>query len=186
LISSNVEIKTGSTNRSPWDAERRVANTVNVCGQRTRFTANGSPCRQPFPAPVRSWTRRHAGPACHHADLDGRAPRRRETTRVEELAAAHKALRLTLDQWMIPLFGDPMASGRRPSTVMPPRSVRNAARATSLMRSKPSDGGATLRVGAAARAPWFGPCSTTHSSIEAGLQVEVEETDRDQVIKQAS
>jgi predicted kinase len=36
-----------------------------------------------------------------------------KTTRAEELAAAHKALRLTPDHWMIPLFGDPMASGRR-------------------------------------------------------------------------
>jgi predicted kinase len=36
-----------------------------------------------------------------------------KTTRAEELAAAHKALRLTPDHWMIPLFGDPMAGGQR-------------------------------------------------------------------------
>ena len=32
-----------------------------------------------------------------------------KTTRAEELAAAHRALRLTPDHWMIPLFGDSMA-----------------------------------------------------------------------------
>jgi predicted kinase len=36
-----------------------------------------------------------------------------KTTRAKELAAAHQALRLTPDQWMIPLFGDPMADGTR-------------------------------------------------------------------------
>ena len=36
-----------------------------------------------------------------------------KTTRAEELAAAHKALRLTPDHWMIPLFGDSMAGDRR-------------------------------------------------------------------------
>jgi predicted kinase len=48
----------------------------------------------------------------HHAP-DGRAPRSRETARAKELAAANRALRLTPDHWMIPLFGDPMASGKR-------------------------------------------------------------------------
>jgi predicted kinase len=36
-----------------------------------------------------------------------------KTTRAEELAAAHRALRLTTDEWMIPLFGEPMADGKR-------------------------------------------------------------------------
>jgi predicted kinase len=36
-----------------------------------------------------------------------------KTTRAEELAAANRALRLTPDHWMIPLFGDPMADGKR-------------------------------------------------------------------------
>jgi predicted kinase len=36
-----------------------------------------------------------------------------KTTRAEELAAAHRALRLTPDEWMIPLFGDSMADGKR-------------------------------------------------------------------------
>ena len=36
-----------------------------------------------------------------------------KTTRARELAAAHQALRLTPDHWMIPLFGDSMADGKR-------------------------------------------------------------------------
>jgi predicted kinase len=36
-----------------------------------------------------------------------------KTTRAQELAVAHRALRLTPDHWMIPLFGDNMADGKR-------------------------------------------------------------------------
>ena len=36
-----------------------------------------------------------------------------KTTRAEALAATHRALRLTPDDWMIPLFGDSMADGKR-------------------------------------------------------------------------
>jgi predicted kinase len=36
-----------------------------------------------------------------------------KTTRASELAAAHRALRLTPDHWMVPLFGDSMAGGKR-------------------------------------------------------------------------
>jgi len=36
-----------------------------------------------------------------------------KTTRARELAAVHHALRLTPDHWMIPLFGDSMAGGKR-------------------------------------------------------------------------
>jgi len=36
-----------------------------------------------------------------------------KTTRARELAAAHRALRLTPDEWMIPLFGEPDAGGKR-------------------------------------------------------------------------
>ena len=36
-----------------------------------------------------------------------------KTTRASELAATHRALRLTPDHWMIPLFGDNMADGKR-------------------------------------------------------------------------
>jgi predicted kinase len=36
-----------------------------------------------------------------------------KTTRAKELATTHQALRLTPDHWMIPLFGDNMANGKR-------------------------------------------------------------------------
>lgn len=36
-----------------------------------------------------------------------------KTTRAKELATAYRALRLTPDPWMIPLFGDSMADGKR-------------------------------------------------------------------------
>lgn len=36
-----------------------------------------------------------------------------KTTRAMELAAEHRALRMTPDHWMIPLFGDSMADGKR-------------------------------------------------------------------------
>ena len=36
-----------------------------------------------------------------------------KTTWAKELAAVHRALRLTPDHWMIPLFGDSMADGKR-------------------------------------------------------------------------
>jgi hypothetical protein len=36
-----------------------------------------------------------------------------KTTRAKELAAASRALRLTPDHWMVPLFGDSMADGKR-------------------------------------------------------------------------
>ena len=36
-----------------------------------------------------------------------------KTTRARELAATHRALRFTPDDWMIPLFGDNMADGKR-------------------------------------------------------------------------
>ncbi len=36
-----------------------------------------------------------------------------KTTRAQELAARHRALRLTPDDWMIPLFGEPEAGGKR-------------------------------------------------------------------------
>jgi predicted kinase len=36
-----------------------------------------------------------------------------KTTRGKQIAATHQALRLTPDHWMIPLFGDSMAEGKR-------------------------------------------------------------------------
>jgi predicted kinase len=36
-----------------------------------------------------------------------------KTTRAKELAVVYQALRLTPDHWMVPLFGDSMADGKR-------------------------------------------------------------------------
>ena len=36
-----------------------------------------------------------------------------KTAGAKELAAVHRALRLTPDEWMIPLFGEPIAAGKR-------------------------------------------------------------------------
>jgi hypothetical protein len=74
---------------------------------------SGSQCEEPFPCPSA------AGPAVTH---DPRAatlilmvglPGAGKTTRAREFAAVHRALRLTPDHWMIPLFGDSMADGKR-------------------------------------------------------------------------
>ena len=40
-------------------------------------------------------------------------PGAEKTMRAKELAAKHRALQLTPDEWMIPLFGDSMADGKR-------------------------------------------------------------------------
>ena len=73
-----------------------------------------SPCTPPFQEP--------SSPAEPAPAQDPRAatlflmvglPAAGKTTRAAELAATHRALRLTPDQWMIPLFGDSMAAGKR-------------------------------------------------------------------------
>jgi predicted kinase len=74
---------------------------------------SGPQYEEPFPCPSA------AGPAVPH---DPRAatlilmvglPAAGKTTRARELAATYRALRLTPDHWMIPLFGDSMADGKR-------------------------------------------------------------------------
>ena len=74
---------------------------------------SGSPCWQPFPGPSAAGPAVTQSPRAATLILMVGLPAAGKTTRAEELAAAHKALRLTPDHWMIPLFGDPMASGRR-------------------------------------------------------------------------
>jgi predicted kinase len=74
---------------------------------------SGFPSEQPFPCPS------EAAPV---VPQDRRAatlflmvglPAAGKTTLAKELAATHQALRLTPDHWMIPLFGDSMAEGKR-------------------------------------------------------------------------
>src|ERR1700733_10759880 len=59
-------------------------------------------CEEPFPHPYAATMFLMVG-----------LPAAGKTTRASELAAAHRALRLTPDHWMIPLFGDSMADGKR-------------------------------------------------------------------------
>lgn len=59
------------------------------------------------------WPRCGAGSARDHAVPDGRVPRGREDHAAKELAAGNQALRLTPDEWTIPLFGEPDADGKR-------------------------------------------------------------------------
>jgi predicted kinase len=63
--------------------------------------------RRPLPAPV--GVRPHRAVLFLMVGLPGAG----KTTRAEELAAEHQALRLTPDEWMIPLFGDNDAGGKR-------------------------------------------------------------------------
>ena len=74
---------------------------------------SGSPCRQPFPGPSAAGPALTQDPPAATLILMVGLPAAGKTTRAEELAAAHRALRLPPDHWMIPLFGDPMAGGRR-------------------------------------------------------------------------
>jgi predicted kinase len=66
-----------------------------------------SPSEGPFPHPSA------AGPAVATLFLMVGLPGAGKTTRAAELAATHRAIRLTPDHWMIPLFGDSMADGKR-------------------------------------------------------------------------
>jgi predicted kinase len=67
-----------------------------------------SPYEDPFPCPVAT-NDRGAATMLLMVGLPGAG----KTTRAKELAAAHRALRLTPDEWMIPLFADSMADGKR-------------------------------------------------------------------------
>jgi predicted kinase len=67
-----------------------------------------SPYKEPFPSPV-AINDQGAATMLLMVGLPGSG----KTTRAKELAATHRALRLTPDEWMIPLFGDSMAGGKR-------------------------------------------------------------------------
>jgi len=71
--------------------------------------------RQAPPAPAEMRRGSIAAQAPHAATmlLMVGLPGAGKTTLAKELAGANRALRLTPDHWMIPLFGDPMADGKR-------------------------------------------------------------------------
>ena len=70
---------------------------------------------EPIPSPSM------AGPAPANQEPRGAAtlilmvglPGAGKTTRAKELATTYEAIRLTPDHWMVPLFGDSMADGKR-------------------------------------------------------------------------
>jgi predicted kinase len=71
--------------------------------------------RQSPPAPAEMRSRSAAAQDPHAATmlLMVGLPGAGKTTRAKELASANRALRLTPDHWMIPLFGESMAGGKR-------------------------------------------------------------------------
>jgi hypothetical protein len=60
-----------------------------------------------------TWPCRGAESARDDVVPDRRVFRAGKTTRAKELAAGHRALRLTPDAWMIPLFGESDPDGKR-------------------------------------------------------------------------
>ena len=73
----------------------------------------GSQSGEPFPCPSSAGPVVTQDPRAATLVLMVGLPAAGKTTRARELAAKHRALRLTPDHWMIPLFGDPMAGGKR-------------------------------------------------------------------------
>ena len=67
-----------------------------------------SPYEEPSPHPVAANDRR-AATMLLMVGLAGAG----KATRAKELAVVHRALRLTPDEWMSPLFGEPLADGKR-------------------------------------------------------------------------
>jgi predicted kinase len=67
----------------------------------------------PAPAEMRSRSVVAQDPRATTLVLIVGLPAAGKTTRAKKLAAANRALRLTPDDWMIPLFGEPMAGGKR-------------------------------------------------------------------------
>ena len=73
----------------------------------------GFPSEQPFPCPSAAGPVVPQVPRAPTLILMVGLPAAGKTTLAKELAASHQALRLTPDHWMIPLFGDSMAEGKR-------------------------------------------------------------------------
>ena len=74
---------------------------------------SGSQHAEPFRRPSAAGAAVTNGPHATTLVLMVGLPGAGKTTRAQELAATYQALRLTPDHWMIPLFGEPMADGRR-------------------------------------------------------------------------
>ena len=106
--------------QSPYEEPfpRPSAAVPAVTNGRPGHAPAGAPaCRsgQPPPAPagLRPGSVAAQDPCAATMVLMAGLPGAGKTTRARQLAAVHRALRLTPDHWMIPLFGDPMAGGKR-------------------------------------------------------------------------
>jgi predicted kinase len=97
-----------------------------------------------------------------------------KSTRARELAAAHDALRLSPDEWMIPLFGEPDADGRR--DVLEGRMINIALQALMLGVSVVLDFGVWARDERTALRALAGGvgarCELVYLEIEAAAQRE--------------
>jgi predicted kinase len=95
-----------SDSNSPYEEPFPSATAPAV----TNSQARHSP---PAPAEMRSGPVVAQSPRTATMLLMVGLPAAGKTTRAKQLAAAHRALRLTPDHWMVPLFGDPLAGGKR-------------------------------------------------------------------------
>jgi len=84
-----------------------------IRGAMSQSQHSNSPCEESFPCPSAAVPVVTREPRVATLVLMVGLPAAGKTTRAEELAATHQALRLTPDHWMIPLFGDSMADGKR-------------------------------------------------------------------------
>jgi predicted kinase len=96
-----------------------------------------------------------------------------KTTRARELEGTHRALRLTPDEWMLPLFGDPEAGDRR--HVLEGRLIWVALRAAELGTDVVLDFGFWKRTERAALRWLAGAvgagCTTTYLPVDPATQL---------------
>lgn len=82
--------------------------------QSQRFDAqHANPYPHPYPCPHTAGPVVTQDPRVATLFLMVGLPGAGKTTRANELALTHRALRLTPDHWMVPLFDDSMADGKR-------------------------------------------------------------------------
>ena len=99
----------------PHPSSAVPAVTIGQPGQARQERPPACQSRQPpsAPADMRSAFIATHNPCAATMLLMVGLPGAGKTTRARQLAAVHRALRLTPDHWMIPLFGDSMADGKR-------------------------------------------------------------------------
>ncbi|MGH3280379.1 MAG: AAA family ATPase, partial [Trebonia sp.] len=99
--------------RQPLAYSRAAGSSCLIRGVMPQSQRFDSQSGEPFPCPSAAGPVVTQDPRAATLVLMVGLPAAGKTTRAGELAATHQALRLTPDHWMIPLFGDPVAGGRR-------------------------------------------------------------------------